>query len=306
MADVIISVENLTRKYGDLVAVDGISFSVVRGSTFAFLGPNGAGKSTTISCLTTLAPFEGKIEIAGRKVGRDDEEIDAEIGVVFQQSLLDPTLTVFDILQTRAKFYGIKRPEARAKIDKMADLIEIREILGRRYGSLSGGQQRRVDIARALIHNPKILFLDEPTTGLDPQGRQLVWETVALLQKELGLTVFLTTHYMEETERANQVYIIDHGHIIAHGTPHRLRAKYANNQLRLQPKDQTLPARLDKMGIKYDVKDDILAIDIETPENALELLDQVRGLISDFEFVHGNMDDVFLKLTGKDLREGKR
>ncbi len=305
MSDVI-SVKNLVRKFGNFVAVDSISFDVARGSIFAFLGPNGAGKSTTISCLTTTSAFDGEIVIDGHIVGRDDNAIRREIGVVFQNSLLDPTLTVYDNLRTRASFYGLDKDDIKTRIGEVSQLIGLDEVLRKRYGKLSGGQQRRADIARALIHQPRILFLDEPTTGLDPQGRKIVWDTVYALQKKLDLTVFLTTHYMEETERADMVFVIDHGKIIANGTPQKMRAKFSENQLRLVGRDEKLADDLRAAGVEFSQQYDRMTINVTDFREALKLLKKYESQLKDFEFVHGNMDDVFLRLTGKNLREGDK
>ena len=215
-----IIVDSLVKKYGSLTAVDDISFEVPTGSTFALLGTNGAGKSTTISCLTALKrPTSGSIQVNEYSIGRDDRKIRQAIGVVFQESLLDPILTVKENLEIRASLYGLTKVEAKSSIRRLSKLLDIREFIDRRYGNLSGGQKRRVDIVRALLHDPKILFLDEPTTGLDPDSRERVWETVLNLQRTLNLTVFLTTHYMEETEQAEEVCIVDHGRIVCFWDP---------------------------------------------------------------------------------------
>jgi multidrug/hemolysin transport system ATP-binding protein len=302
--DIAIKINHLTKKYGSFVAVDDISFSVKTGTIFAFLGPNGAGKSTTINCMISTLGFDnGTITINHHDVQQDSLAVRRDIGVVFQQSLLDPTLTVFDNLLARARLYGLGRVEARHKITRVAKIIGLEEILSRRYGKLSGGQQRRADIARALVHQPQIVFLDEPTTGLDPQGRQLVWETIYKLQRELKLTVFLTTHYMEETERADQVYVIDHGKIIAHGTPRSLRAKYSRSQLRITAVD-TLVDKLKKVGLAFKIKDEVITISGLSGQEAVKLITHYAEQIKDFEFIHGNMNDVFINLTGNDLREG--
>ena len=221
--ETIITISGLTKKFKDVTAVNDISLTVRRGTVFAFLGTNGAGKSTTINMLTTvLQPSAGTARVAGYELGKDDANIRETIGVVFQQSLLDPLLTVRENLHLRATFYEVKDTDKR--IAELAKLIGLTDFLDRRYGKLSGGQRRRADIARALVHKPKLLFLDEPTTGLDPKSREDVWKTVMDLQATTGLTVFLTTHYMEEAERADDVYVISKGVIVAHDTPQALRA----------------------------------------------------------------------------------
>ena len=299
----IITVKNFSKKYDQFVAVDAISFEVRSGSIFAFLGTNGAGKSTTINCLTTiLEPTSGSIEINGMLIGKDDTEIKKSIGVVFQTSLLDPTLTVRENLAYRAAFYGNKT--ASARITELAKLLDITQFLDKPYGPLSGGQKRRADIARALLHKPSILFLDEPTAGLDPKSREQVWQTIYNLQASMGLTVFLTTHYMQETERADDVYVLDRGKKIASGSPQSLRAQFSQNELRLQPKNKSSFVKtLDKDGMVYEQEKDLLVVRTETSMAALSLLKKYEAHISDFEFRHGNMDDVFLALT--DQTEGK-
>ncbi len=291
----IISVRNLTKRYGDTVAVDDLSFDVERGSTFAFLGTNGAGKSTTIACVTTLkAPTSGEIMVNGHVVGRDDRAIRGSIGVVFQESLLDPILTVRENLLVRASLYGIPRAEACKRIERLGSILELDEFLNRRYGRLSGGQRRRADIVRALLHEPELLFLDEPTTGLDPDSREKVWATVSELQHELGLTIFLTTHYMEETERADLVCIIDHGEIVAEGTPGRLRSAHARDELRLVLSDTR---RFDRSFPEARRGGRERSLPVRSSRKALNVLLDFDADIVDFEFRHGTMDDVFLNIT---------
>ncbi|MGI8484799.1 MAG: ABC transporter ATP-binding protein [Thermomicrobiales bacterium] len=228
-----IRVDHLVKRYGSVTAVNDISFEVATGSLFAFLGANGAGKSTTINCLNTrLRADGGELEVSGHRAGKDDDAIRRTIGVVFQNALLDPLLTVRENLLVRGQFYGITKG-GKARVNELASLVNLTSFLDRRYGKLSGGQKRRADIARALIHAPSLLFLDEPTAGLDPASRETVWTAIANLRQESGLTVFLTTHYMEETERADNVCVIDTGKIVAQGTPTELRAKYAHDELSL-------------------------------------------------------------------------
>lgn len=277
-----ISVTGLTKRYGHVVAVDDISFEVRAGSVFAFVGTNGAGKSTTIGCLTTIVhPDSGTLSVAGHDVQRDANAVHRAIGVVFQESLLDPALTVRENLTVRAWPYLSSRAAIRDRIRQLEDLVALGEILDRSYGKLSGGQRRRADIARALVHDPEIIFLDEPTTGLDPASRRLVWQRIHDLRERTGLTVFLTTHYMEETEEADQVSIIDRGRIIAHGTPAELRARYSSSILTI-----TTAA-----GTREVTVPDAAA--------ARRILAEHGEAVLDFEFRHGRMDDVFLVLTGR-------
>src|SRR4051794_25444366 len=233
-----IMVSGLIKRYRGVTAVDGISFDVDDGQVFAFLGTNGAGKSTTIGCLTTtLALDGGTIRIAGHDVVSDGEKVRETVGVVFQDSLLDPMLTVRENLALRASFAHLNRHDTGRRITALAELIQLEDFLNKRYGQLSGGQRRRVDIARALLHEPRILFLDEPTAGLDPASRAVVWRTIQELRRTSGLTVFLTTHYMEETEEADRVCIIDQGRIVADGTPAELRAAHSRSVLTVTSDD---------------------------------------------------------------------
>lgn len=303
--DSAISVKNLVKKYGQVPVVKNISFDVTPGSVFAFLGTNGAGKSTTINCIvTTLQPTSGEIYVLGKRIGKDDTIIKQNIGVVFQSSILDPLLTVRENIKIRGSFYGAG-VNFEYRIKELIDLIDMGEFIDRRYGMLSGGQRRRADIARALYHDPSILFLDEPTTGLDPKSRETVWRLIRDLQKKQGKTVFLTTHYMEETENADTVVIINQGAIVSTGTPQQLRANYSKNLLRLEAKNPDIfPAILAKHKITYDlVEGGIFVVYPQSSQLALDMLSSMKSDINDFEFRHGNMDDVFLKLAEG---EGKR
>jgi multidrug/hemolysin transport system ATP-binding protein len=296
-----IEVRDLRKSYGSVHAVQGISFSVQSGTVFAFLGTNGAGKSTTISCITTvLAPDSGEIAIDGERVGHDDAAIRRRIGVVFQSSLLDDLLTVRENLETRARFYGMSRDVARRRVGELADLIQLGSFLDRRYGKLSGGQRRRTDIARALVHDPAVLFLDEPTTGLDPQSREQVWDAVHALRAEHGTTVFLTTHYMAETEEAADVCIIDAGRIVAQGTPAELRRQHSSSVLTVRVADPAaLAAAARRLGVHPEAADDVWRVPVASAAQARDVMDALGDGLQDFEFRHGTMDDVFLALTEK-------
>lgn len=301
-----ISVKNLQKNYGNVKAVNDISFEVKQGSVFAFLGTNGAGKSTTISCLTTTTgPSHGEITINGKLIGRDDSQIREDIGVVFQSSLLDPTLTVRENLTYRASFYKLGK-KTHERIKNLSELIDLDAFIDQPYGPLSGGQKRRADIARALLHNPSILFLDEPTAGLDPKSREQVWQTIYQLQASIDLTVFLTTHYMEETERADDVYVINKGVKIASGSPQTLRATFSRNELRIEAPDANAFTKLlMKDGVDHEVRQGGFIIATKDSASALHILKKYEGEYVDFEFRHGNMDDVFLSLTG-DVTESSR
>nr|HPJ23995.1 ATP-binding cassette domain-containing protein [Bacillota bacterium] len=235
----IIEVKNLYKNYGLIEAVKGIDFYVEEGSLFAFLGPNGAGKSTTINILSTLITNDGgSVDVNHHILGEHDDQIRNSIGIVFQDGVLDPLMTVSENLETRGSFYGLTKTELSERIVAAMEVTGITDLANRKYGNLSGGQRRRTDIARALIHKPKILFLDEPTTGLDPQTRKNVWETIKKLQEKENMTVFLTTHYMEEADEADFVVIIDEGKIAAKGTPTELKDVYSRDSLRIKPKDK--------------------------------------------------------------------
>lgn len=295
-----ILVEDLQKNYGDIRAVNNLSLNVAAGSIFAFLGTNGAGKSTTIGCITTTLGFDsGSITVAGHLVGADNDQIRRKVGVVFQSSLLDPTLTVRENLGSRAGFYGLNKTRRAQRITELASLVGLESFLDSpRYGQLSGGQRRRADIARALIHSPEILFLDEPTAGLDPQSRQQVWQTLHRLRDDDGLTVFLTTHYMEETEEADQVSIIDSGALVAHGTPAELRQLYSSNLLTITTDDsEFIRNYCSQADLVCHFDNGVFRIEVENSRQAQELLGAGAERIRDFEFRHGRMDDVFLALT---------
>ncbi len=292
----------LTKKYGATTAVDDLSFEVQPGTVFAFLGVNGAGKSTTISCLTTVIPFNaGEATVSGHDVRSEAGEVRKDIGVVFQDSLLDPLLTGRENLRTRAKFYSADTAVNDARIQELSAMIGIDDFVDRRYGTYSGGQRRRVDIARALLHSPSILFLDEPTAGLDPASRAMVWSTIRELRDRHGLTVFLTTHYMEETEEADRVCIIERGRIIADGTPAQLRARHSNSVLSITTDNRpALLALATAAGAGIRDEDDggVVRLVVDTADTARRILAEHGDSVADFEFRHGTMDDVFLALTG--------
>jgi len=301
----IIKVSSLKKNYGNIRAVKGIDFHVNEGELFAFLGPNGAGKTTTIDIICTLLkPDSGTITINSYTLGKQDHKIRKDIGVVFQDSILDNLLTVKENLYTRGSFYGMSNKELSIAVEKAAAAADVKSFYNRRYGKLSGGQRRRADIARALVNTPEILFLDEPTTGLDPQTRKSVWNTIRNLQKETGMTVFLTTHYMEEAAKVDYVAIIDNGEISAKGTPSELRAKYSTDTLRLIPKDNNrLAELLKKKNIKFTISGEAFFIHVSNTLDALPLVNTVEDLISGFEVISGNMDDAFVKITGHAMRE---
>lgn len=295
-----IIVKELTKKYQSHLAVDHISFSVGEGELFAFLGENGAGKSTTINMLSTvLSKTEGSAQIFGHALGKEDAAIREKIGIVFQGSVLDRKLTVAENLLTRGAYYGYSKKEIMARLEKFWKAFSLEEIWKQRYESLSGGQRRRVDIIRSLIHKPRLLFLDEPTTGLDPMSRKLVWDYVNYLRREEGLTIFLTTHYMEETADADHVVILDQGKIIAEGTPAQLKATHAKSRL-LWYSARSAEADALLAGEEFEYLADHYVI---FPRgNSTELLWRCREQMTDYEVLKGTMDDVFMALTGKELQ----
>lgn len=300
-----IEVQGLKKSFGKIQAVKGIDFTVKEGQLFAFLGPNGAGKSTTIDMLCTLlAPDGGNALVDGHPLGRADEAIRRSIGVVFQDSLLDQLLTVEENLQVRGRFYGLQGQALKDAIGRAAKAADVLEFLHRRYGKLSGGQRRRADIARALVHTPRILFMDEPTTGLDPKTKEGVWQTVRKLQKEAGMTVFLTTHYMEEAATADYITILRQGEIAVAGTPYDLQAQYSRDRLVLKAKDKkALVAQLESRKVAYGEKNGLVLVDLMRTLDALPLLGQLEPLLESFEVSHGSMETVFLTIVGDDETE---
>jgi len=303
----IITVKGLKKSFKKVKAVKGIDFTVRSGQLFAFLGPNGAGKSTTIDILTTLTSFEeGDIRIDNLDLNKDNNKIKKIIGVVFQDNLLDEILTVRENLNIRASFYYNNKEDRKKAIEKACTETMCIKYIDRKYGLLSGGQKRRVDIARALLGKPKIMFLDEPTTGLDPQTRVQIWSTIKALQQNNGMTIFLTTHYMEEADVADYCTIIDEGKIVASGTPSELKEIYSNDKVLLKVSDDKKGNLIDYLKNekiiftenKHDIKINVL----ESFE-ALSILNKTKNYIDSFEVLHGTMDDVFLKITGKEIRE---
>lgn len=300
----ILEVFDLKKSYGSVQAVKGISFYVEKGGLFAFLGPNGAGKSTTIDILCTLlAPDSGTATIDGHTISKEDDKIRSKIGVVFQDSLLDPLLTVKENLSLRGGLYGLPRTELNRSLEQAAQWTDVTEFLHRPYGKLSGGQRRRADIARALINKPTMLFLDEPTTGLDPQTRKSIWQTIRKLQQENNMTVFLTTHYMEEASDADYVIVIDDGLIAAKGTPAELRMRYSSDLLKLRGKSAAaLKTHLDERKLRYTQHGNLFALPLSDTLEALPILDDCRALLENVEIMNGSMDDAFIGITGKEIR----
>lgn len=299
----VITIENLKKNYGDIKAVDDISFGVEEGSLFAFLGLNGAGKSTTINIIATLLKKDsGKVSIMDYDLDTQATHIRNSIGIVFQGSILDGTLSVKDNLKIRASLYGCCGEAWKKRLKELSELLSLDDILNRPYGKLSGGQRRRVDIARGLINKPQILILDEPTTGLDPVTRKTVWEVIDKIRKEDNMTVFLTTHYMEEANNADDVVIIDSGKIAARGTPVQLKNEFSRDYLIVYAqRSEALDKAFEKLDYEYDGAYKVV---LSGSSQAKELLSKHGKLIEDFEVVKGDMDDVFLNVTGKKLIGG--
>ena len=297
----IIEIQNLNKSFGAVQAVKDLSFHVKKGELFAFLGVNGAGKSTTISILCgQLKKDSGAVTVSGMSIDGEMNEINRRLGVVFQSSVLDQPLTVRQNLMNRAALYGIVGREFEERLLQLSELLDFSDLLGRTEGKLSGGQRRRIDLARALLHLPEILILDEPTTGLDPQTRRLLWRTVEGLRREENMTVFLTTHYMEEAADADYVVILDSGRIVAEGTPLQLKNTYTGDFITLYGADE---AQVKALGVPYEVTKEAIRISVPNTAAATALIVKHSELFCDYEIVKGKMDDVFLSVTGKRLEE---
>lgn len=300
----VIEIKNLRKSFKDVKAVDDLSFHVEKGELFAFLGVNGAGKSTTINIISgILNKDSGEVFVCGENIDSHPDVIKSKIGIVFQGSVLDKRLSAYDNLKSRASLYGIFGEDFAKRLDELDALLGLKDILKRPLVKLSGGQKRRVDIARALIHNPELLILDEPTTGLDPQTRQTVWNVIEQLRKEHGLTVFLTTHYMEEAAVADYVVILDNGKKVAEGTPHDLKTQYASDFIRFYTNLDKAEKLFSNLGYAVKRERDFVEVEIENTAKVVELLKGNEELFADFEVLKGNMDVVFLKVTGKSIKE---
>lgn len=300
-----IQVENLRKQYGENAAVKDISFSVEQGTLFAFLGTNGAGKSTTIEILCTLLKkTSGTVMVNGHRLDEaaHNAEIRKSIGIVFQQSLLDERLTVYENIMHRGQMYGLSKAERKDNYQFISTYLHLDDIAQKKYGTLSGGQKRRADIARALIHRPTILFLDEPTTGLDPQTRQFVWQAIKQLQTETNMTIFLTTHYMEEAAVADKIVVIKKGEIVAQGTPDTLKTTYAYDQMALVFKDAHAGEQwLKDNQLSYAEKLGIYSVRVQSTMQALTFLKQVEANLASYEVVKGTMDDVFIHIMEEEV-----
>lgn len=299
----IIEIKNLTKIYDKKVkAVDNINFEVKEGTLFSFLGLNGAGKSTTINIIAgILKKTSGNVIINGYDIDKYPEKTNEYIGIVFQKSVLDSELTVYENLYLRGSLYFNDKSKLKERIKKVIEQFELSNILKRQYNKLSGGQKRRVDIARAMIHNPKVLILDEPTTGLDPITRILVWDVIKKQQKENNMTIFLTTHYLEEANDSDYVCIIDNGIIKVKGTPAELKKSYASTLLKLTPKD--IENFISKINLEFERFNDTIVIKFKTFDQANQFLLANVNELSSYEVMKGNMDQVFLNVTNKKVSE---
>lgn len=299
----IIQIDNLSKSFGDVKAVQNLSFRVKTGELFAFLGINGAGKSTTINIMCgQLSKDSGNIQIDGHDLDKNMSLIKSELGVVFQNSVLDSALSVYDNLESRAALYGIVGAKFKERLSELSELLDFSDLLKRPVGKLSGGQRRRIDIARALFHRPKILILDEPTTGLDPQTRKTLWNVISSLRKNENMTVFLTTHYMEEAAEADWVVIIDSGKISAEGTPLELKNTYTGDYITLYGTDENT---VKELGTQYEKIKDAYRLFVPNTKAATELIVKNPHIFTDYEITKGKMDDVFLAVTGKTLTGGQ-
>lgn len=300
----VIQINNLHKSFKDVKAVDDLTFSVKPGELFAFLGVNGAGKSTTINIISgILNKDSGQVFVCGEDIDRNPDVVKSKIGIVFQNSVLDKRLTAYDNLKSRAAMYGIFGDSFTKRFDELDVLLGLKDISKRPLCKLSGGQKRRVDIARALIHNPDLLILDEPTTGLDPQTRLTVWNVIEQLRKERGLTVFLTTHYMEEAAVADYVVILDGGKKVAEGTPHELKTQYATDFIRFYAHLDEAEQIFAQLGCGIKRERDFLEVEIDSTAQVAQYLQSYPAIFTDFEVQKGNMDVVFLKVTGKSIKE---
>ena len=301
-----IVVNNLKKSYHGKEVVRGISFSVKKGQFFALLGPNGAGKSTAVNILcTSIKPDSGLVLIDGLKAGCRDFEIRKRIGVVFQNGVLDELLSVEENLYTRGRFYGLRGFALKQRIQETAVLTGISDFLNRPYGKLSGGQKRRCDIARALLHHPKLLLLDEPTTGLDPKMRTAIWDTIYTIKNKTDMTLLLTTHYMEEAAKADHIVILKKGQIVLEGTPDVLKKRFSRDNLFLfSNRCELLKGILERKGIVYEQEKEGVRIPLSATLDALPILEACSGRFSSFEVQKGSMDDAYLSVVERDIVDG--
>ncbi|HEL6770047.1 TPA: ABC transporter ATP-binding protein [Listeria monocytogenes] len=298
---------NVVKKFGKIEAVKGINLEVEKGSLFAFLGENGAGKSTTLSMICTESePTSGEIFIDDEKLTFKNRKLFRQkLGVVFQENVLDDLLTVRENLYNRASLYGKTKAEITERLALVSSIMGIEDILNRRFEKLSGGQKRRAEIARAIMHDPEILLLDEPTTGLDPKTRVSVWKIIDYLREELGMTVFLTTHYLEEAKDADQLAVIHKGKIIAQGTPANIRSRFSVDKIFFyDAKVAELQKIMKKMNLPFKVTNRTMRVDvIDENVEILAILNQAIGFYDSFEVIKGNLDDAFISMIKEDSND---
>ncbi len=298
----VLKVVDLVKQYknSDVRAVNGINFEVKEGELFCLLGVNGAGKSTTINIICTLLEkTDGSVFLNELEIGKDDNEIRKNIGVVFQGNVLDGELTVKENIMLRAVLYGLTKRQIQKRLNDLSAKLNMEEFLNRKYSQLSGGQRRKCDIVRALITRPKVLFLDEPTTGLDPQSRIELWDIIETIRKTFNMTVFLTTHYMEETENADRVAIMDKGNILVIDTPQKLKSSFSHDILKLVVKDGH-NEEIEKVLNEYEVVADTYVIKMKNGVDSISLLSEIRQHLHSYEMIKGNMDNVFLNVVGRE------
>lgn len=302
--DYCIEVEHLQKCFSEVEAVKDLSFKVEKGEIFGFLGINGAGKSTTINILCTLMnPTRGSVRIVDHLLGKENQKIRKKIGVVFQGNTLDDQLTVYENLLARAFLYERDVKRVKKQIEEVSRILEIMELYNRPFKALSGGQKRKCEIARALLNRPEILFLDEPTTGLDPKTRKTVWENIEQLRKETGMTVFLTTHYMEEANRASHIAVMEKGKMVAFDTPYGLKERYAKDLIKVETEDKEgLISVLKSEALSYREEGNQIRIEISNSLESIGVLEKIKQYLKAFEVVQGTMDDAFLNITGKALK----
>ncbi|MBC1546181.1 ABC transporter ATP-binding protein [Listeria sp. FSL L7-1435] len=302
-----IKLTNVVKTFGKVEAVKGINLEVEKGALFAFLGENGAGKSTTLSMICTESePTSGEIFIDDEQLTfKNRKAFRQKLGVVFQDNVLDDLLTVRENLYNRASLYGKTKAEITERLELVSSIMGIEDILNRRFEKLSGGQKRRAEIARAIMHDPEILLLDEPTTGLDPKTRVSVWKIIDYLREALGMTVFLTTHYLEEAKDADQLAVIHKGKIIAEGTPASIRSRFSVDKIFFyEPKLAELQVIVEKLDLPYKVTKGSMRVDvIKEDVGILAILNQAEGLYSSFEVIKGNLDDAFISMIKEDSND---
>jgi len=294
----IIQIRDIKKNYGPIEAVKGISFSIREGEFFSLLGPNGSGKTTTISMICTILSMDaGSVEISGYRVGRDDKKIRRMLGVVFQNNRLDSVLTVRENLEIRGRLYSLPKPTLENRIEELLTITGAVDLVKRKYGTLSGGEKRKVDVARALIHSPKILLLDEPTTGLDPESRSKIWQMVTNLRNEENVTILLTTHYLEETNESDHVVVLNEGRVQVAGKPSEIKDRYSHNFLIIHTNHkEELEVMLDDQNTAYKYRDGMFFIPLKNTKEAISIINDCQGLIESYEVKQGTMDDAFMSI----------